>query len=334
MKRRFILLVIISFILILSSCSGNAKMTSIRIEELDETLYVDDLKELKVKDNNDKIVPNTDLLWSTSDAKVATISKKGVVNIKSEGYVVITAKYKKDLSINTSLAILSPYDVVEATNEFVGGVEDDYKSAGLIDSIAKYGYKYGKMILKSLAGKVNSVFSTITSFIDKDVYMFSQGTPYLNVKDGIIYTITDWTNETCHFSLDDIETIDLYESVRHNLIEKGEQGKSFEDLLVKIKSELVNKVANDGCYHLDKMVENNPNMVYRIVIRADYVSYKMVDYYNNGLIVGAVLSIKDVLNWDLEKVANNFCYTKVQNEIFDINNIRICVEYMNQEKGE
>ena len=63
------------------------------------------------------------------------------------------------------------------------------------------------------------------------------------------------------------------------------------------------------------------------MIRADYTTYEVTDYYNNGLLTGLGLSIKDIAEWDLEKLADNYSYTKIQNEIFDVENIRICIEY-------
>lgn len=61
-----------------------------------KTLYVGDKHPLQYTYNFKKIKPKK-VKWSSSNKKVATISKKGVITAKKKGTAIITAKYKKDV---------------------------------------------------------------------------------------------------------------------------------------------------------------------------------------------------------------------------------------------
>lgn len=324
MKKLASIILIITVLILLVSCS-NKKIENIKIENIKEILTIGDTKKLHVVDNNEKTVSNKNVFWSSSNTNIGTISEDGIITIKKEGFFTVTAKYKDDLSISDEMDIFTPYSIVENKLGMVQELENGYSTTELLQSVITHGYKYGKMIVGSLSGKVKDI---LTSFFEKDVYLFSLGAPYLKVTDGVIYTISDWTNEAVHFSIEDLNVLNLYNSVLDTLIKDGERGESFSDLIFKIKSDLATKFVDDGCYHLEKM---DDKYEYRIVIRADYISYKMVDFYNNGIITGLVMSIKDIINWDLAKVANNYCYQKVKNEIFDVRNLKVCIEYREKE---
>lgn len=90
MKRKqmiaclLILLMLISFFGVSLSGQAKKKSLSLNLEKL--TLQVGQKKQLEVKGTSKKIQ------WSSSDKKVAMVSKKGVVKARGKGKAVITAK--------------------------------------------------------------------------------------------------------------------------------------------------------------------------------------------------------------------------------------------------
>ena len=86
---------ILVFCLILNSCKG--KNITIEINEISETLYVNEPVELSFTASKN----NIDVVWSVSDSTVASISGNTLSPLK-EGNVTITCAYSKDESIKDS----------------------------------------------------------------------------------------------------------------------------------------------------------------------------------------------------------------------------------------
>ena len=66
---------------------------------------------------------------------------------------------------------------------------------------------------------------------------------------------------------------------------------------------------------------------YRIVVRANCEYIKNNSYYSNGLLTGLGLTIQDLVKLDFESLSKNYTYTKTYDEILNITNLQICVEY-------
>lgn len=86
---------ILIFCLVLNSCK--AKNITIKINEINDTLYVNEPLELSYTASKN----NIDVVWHVSDASVASISGNTLSPLK-EGTVTITCAYAKDESINDS----------------------------------------------------------------------------------------------------------------------------------------------------------------------------------------------------------------------------------------
>lgn len=93
MKRKRAALYMIIFVMAVSLFAGGtssqAKKKSISLNYKKLTLQVGQEKRLKVRGTSNKVK------WSSSDKKVAAVSKKGVVRAKKKGKAVITAKMGK-----------------------------------------------------------------------------------------------------------------------------------------------------------------------------------------------------------------------------------------------
>lgn len=97
-----------------------AVLTSITINPIDKDLYIGDTYQLTVSHQpTDVKLPK--LTWTSSDTKVATVSNSGLVEVKADGVVTITATYG-DLSNSliivalkkqnyTSIVIINAYEL-------------------------------------------------------------------------------------------------------------------------------------------------------------------------------------------------------------------------------
>ena len=76
----------------------------------------------------------------------------------------------------------------------------------------------------------------------------------------------------------------------------------------------------------------NPDLEYRVVIRADFNYLTNMSFYSNGLVTGLGLTIQDLLKLDFNSLKENYTYQKNFDEILDISDLRICIEYREKAK--
>ena len=329
------ILIFLSIILIIG---GGAVLTvmgfkppeQIQIKNTDNMLIIGDTVKLKVTKENKFRVLNRDILWYSSNPMVVAVSKNGVITVNGEGNCEIVARYKNDLSKSVTYSIAYTHKASEPIEEKRTDLEKDDIGEDLFNLVVAFGSKYGKTIFSSnsLSNKKLvdlPIFQLGSAFFGTDNYWFSYSVPRYKVEDGIVYTIADWTNRDCDFSLKDLSSTELYNSVINNIGEKdASMGKSYDDMLQKIKAELSDKMCDDSMkFNLDKM---DKDYEYRVVIRADYSTITIYNQYSNGLLSGLGLALKDMATLNLSDL-DKWSIEKAENEIFEIDNIRICVEY-------
>jgi hypothetical protein len=157
---------------VFSACGGDdnneyAVLTSITINPIDKDLYIGDTHQLSVSHQpTDVKLPK--LTWTSSDTKIATVSNTGLVEVKADGVVTITATYGDLLSSLTLIIskiqdytsfIVYHNEKVTLTNTIAG-----YKKDG------KY-YKLGELGDLSegeLSPEIKVKDNTIT-----DIYIFT-----------------------------------------------------------------------------------------------------------------------------------------------------------------
>ena len=89
----------------------------------------------------------------------------------------------------------------------------------------------------------------------------------------------------------------------------------------------VDKYCNDLQDTWDFIRHFEEIMEYRIVIRGNCEYVKNQSFYSNGLLTGLGMSVADLVKLDFGSIAENYTYTKTFDEILNITNLQICLEY-------
>ena len=326
MKKTLCIFVLIS--LILTSCVGGVFENSHHIiDKVNVNLDIGESYTLTVRDSNNKVMKNGDLLWSSDDFKVATVTGEGVVNIKGEGMCTIIARSKDNLEHFSSVKVFSPYKTVSSVDEKIVELDAAHDPFDFY-SVAELAMKrYGKTVISFLEGKTDSVIiDLIKNAFEEHVYWYSDTELDCDVKDGIIYTVTDWSNSAADFDLNNLDRNNVYQSIKGAFSESVEMGVTVDDVIAQIKTALSGKTPKDLVYHLDRM---DGKYEYRVVVRGDYTGFISREHYSNGLLSRMDNMINDItglFNGNVDEVIENYAYTVVKGEIINLENIRICIE--------
>ena len=335
MKKLISLLLAVTMLaLSLASCSTSGEGSQLTIVDFSEAPTVGECIQLQVVNASGRSVKADQCLWSTSDPRVATVDANGLLTVKGAGYCEIRVMNKNDLSNQDTLVVFCPYEVTAPVDMLLKRADADGSSSGEVDYIVKTAVSLGKKVVNSLTGNVSmlGIASMVLSFFAKDKYTFTLAESRYSVQNGVIYTVCDWSNDAQPFSMDQITAESLYESMDYVMNTKNQRGDTFADLEEAVRLELVQKIPADGVFHFDQM---DDRYEYRVVIMADYTTFRMTDYYSNGAITGLGITIQEILSMSLESITdvnNNWMYEIVTNDVIDVENVRFCIEY--REKQE
>lgn len=324
-----LLMILLLFSMFLLGCAEEENI-SIEIQAIETNLSIGDSYELRVIDNNNNLLDNQDLLWDSTDYNICKVDKQGKLIAKDYGLATIKAKLKSDLSVTSEIDIFISYKTVEEVNIVKEKMEGDMTSSRLDDVIAKYASKYGKIIVKSLAGKLSdfAFYKTIIDvLITKDTYMFSMTYPGFDIKNGIVFYLSDWTNYDSYVSLDKLTSKELSKNIAYSLFLDSKNGKTITEFVETIKSEIMGQLPDNNLYKFSLM---NRNYQYRVVVRADFQTVLVQDLYSTGAgkgIVDTILGIGDIGNWTFDYIFNNFGREELVTEVLNIKNIKLCIEY-------
>lgn len=271
------------------------------------------------------------ILWESSDPTVASVDSDGVVKIKSSGYCEIIGRHKEDMTLSAKYEMFVPYETVPMTEQTRERYTDEQMKEEMWNKLIEFTTSYLYNVVELRKGENNILEIIKDYFIGKGTYLFSTSSSDYSVQNGILYTVSDWGNEKVTFSLGDISSEKIFESVGANYLTAGNQGKSFNDAKSSLESRLVGAVPMNETYRLDLM---DPNYEYRIVIKGDYATFTTKNNYSNGLLTGGGITIKEVFKGDLEELENNWCYDELDNEILIDGNVRICIESRLKDAGE
>ena len=295
------------------------------IKEPDTKFSIGDSYSLTIVDRRTKkTMSNNEFYWSSDNFDVATVSNTGIIKINGRGCCKITAVWKEDISVTADVNIFCPYSTEPVKDEKLVFYSLEENMDFELDVLASYFEQNGKYIAKSIIKKkigILGLVDLIISGLKRDVYWYSESSVHCKGEDAIIYTISDWTNESVGFSITDINETLLYEALK-NKCGYGSQGDSFKLLLNEIKAAIANELPSNNIYALDKMDDDNE---YRIVIRGDYSAGVIDHCYSNGLLIGMIDEIGKILNGDFNNL-DSFMYRVSVNEVLDAQNIRICIE--------
>ena len=278
---------------------------------------------LKVMDVDKRTFVNSDdIVWSSTEPSVASVDGQGNVKIKQCGYSIITARHISDLTHSASYELFIPYD----TEHESGQLRREFVSAELIEEnvieMVKYFKKNVLQIVSLAGGSIGALITSGKLLAGKDTYWFSTLHDNYRVENGIVYTISDWGNDELVFMLNEINASNIYASVQENL-SGADMGGTFDEAVLSLQSQLTGMVPETGVYKLDHM---EPEYEYRVVVRADYYTFIREDYYSNGLLVGLGMGVADVFRGNIDELHDNWSYQKYKDEIFQIDNARICIE--------
>jgi hypothetical protein len=315
--------------LLFSSCSADGvredttdyvyKTKSILLE-CDFVDMVNGEIKLSVKNDRGESISPRDVIFESSDYGVAAVSKDGIVYSLSGGRVSITATLREDMTITTTSSLFVPYKVSEPKSSTVVDTSEliDSSFSGMSDFLAKYGFK---VVKASFFSKLP--VGLLINFFSKDVYQFSMFERTKVAEDILLYDLTGWTNEAVYINETNLDSSQIYSYFCESVgIPESLVGNSFDDALEPIKNVVNSTRIKDYFFN-----EMDDAYEYRIVIRGNCEYVRNKSFYSNGLLTGFGMSVLDLAKLDFGSISENYTYTKVFDEILNITNLQICLEY-------
>ncbi len=120
MKRKLLSVILLAALLISLVIPAGTQAAEIKLNKKKVVLEVDAKITLKLGD-----VKATDVKWSSSAKKVATVTSKGVVTAKAEGSATITATYKKKKYTCKVTVVDSNKALFSTVQEYIDAQKDD-----------------------------------------------------------------------------------------------------------------------------------------------------------------------------------------------------------------
>ncbi len=328
-KTVCVLLVSVTILLSMSACGGAQKALSpISLNPINGNIMVGQTYQMQVFTEGSKAVDASRVLWESSDTAVATVSPDGVVTVRKKGACQITAKDKNDLSNQAGVTLFCPYETAPVVDTIKTKADSEQYSSGGAELIMDSLVDAGKTVVKTMTGKVGGlgIALTMLSFFEKDKYVITLAECRHTVKDGIIYTVCDWNNSNMYIpnAPDRITAEAVFQSLDGVVNTSHYYGNTFEGLAARIQAETVSQWPQSYNYRFDLM---DDRYEYRVVVRADYTTFRTTDHYSNGAIIGLGYTIQDILSWDVAHLADNYMYKVITYDVIDVENVRLCIEY-------
>lgn len=288
--------------------------------------------QISVINDEDKVLNTNRYTLSVNDEKIATIDERGKLKKVNGGYVKVraTSIYNNDDYIEKSIFI--PYKLSNDNTETkITKIDSDYsdffKSLGSV--VVDEAIKILCVTQESNIIKVLKELSDYFITFDKDgKYLFSSAIECCSVNNDILYVISDWTNNDIDMSNKKITEEDI-NSILIDKFYNYNSGDSIKNYSVEqINSFIQSQLSKDKKYYLSKM---DSNYEYRIIVKGDYRYGISTSYYRKGLLTGLVNAIGDLVEGDWDSFSNEWLNEQNYNEICDISNLRICIEYRNKD---
>ena len=324
--RIFIIFIVLTCFM--TSCDFSMdKIHSIEIENHHTRAKYGEELTLTVKDEKKQVVDPAQLFWQSSDYSVAVIGANGTIRCVSSGPVVITASLKDDMTVTASTEIFIEYDAEEQASPI-------FTRNGIYVN-AEFG-KIGDLLMDFNFSIIDAVTSAslpvdmILNLFSSDKYQFSMMYYQGNYQNAVICPLTDWSNMTCPINTNLLTPNYIHEKMVNELgIEGSQTGNTFEIYQDQILEFIEGNLPRDLTYHFSKMSSDKQ---YRVVLKGDFDHLINVAYYSNGVLTGLKLTVEDLLGMDFDSIATNYSYQKFYDEIVNISNLRICVEYREMTK--
>ena len=276
--------------------------------------------QLAVTDDQGQPLSPDKVIFESSDYSIATINKQGVLSSLAGGMVSVTATLKDDMSVKDTISVFAPYRVSapKSSNVVASSQIIDEDFSGMSDFVAKNGFKVIKSTFFS-----GVPIGLLINFFSKDVYQFSLFKRDKVAEDIVLYDLTGWTNEQVRISETNLDSSNIYSAFCESVdISESLVGKSFDDALLSIEGVVRSAKVKEYCFN-----EMSDDYEYRIVIRGNCDYVKNHSYYSNGLLTGFGLSVQDLAKLDFESLSENYTYMKTFDEILNITNLQLCLEY-------
>jgi len=268
--------------------------------------------------------------WTVSDENVAHISSDGALTFNCGGYVVVRATSIKSTKDYIEASFFRPYDIVEDSGEATVSRLNDSISDEFWWSLAKVVAKDAyNIVCATRADKLLSVIKDLSemlvTFSDDDAYLFSSALGKYHVENEVLYVVSDWTNSDVDVSNKFTTQEQLSKIVCKPYNSEYQDGDSIHNFGVNsINSTISKEIPADGIYRFSKM---DNNYEYRVVVRGNFDYGISTHYYRHGLLTGFVGAIQDIAHLDWDALNNEWLDVRNYNEISNLLNLRICIEY-------
>ena len=327
MKRIICLTLTVAMLMSVMTACAAGSGAPISIQEPGE-LQIGDTVQLQAVNARGKTIKADQLFWSSADSSVAKVTEDGMLTVVGEGFCTVTAKDRNDLSRQASVDVFCAYTVSPALQTVKTRADDSLNSSGAVDSLVKSATKLGKTVVQACSGKIGNlgIASLFLSLFQKDKYVITLSECRYTFTDGVVYTVADWGNEAVVIDPTLITGDSVYACLDYAVDTDHGHGSTLDDLAAAVRSEIAARLPADGTYRLDLM---DDRYEYRVVVVADYTTFRMEDNYSNGAIVAVGLTIQDIWEWELsdfDDVNNNFMYKITTNDVVNVQNIRLRVE--------
>lgn len=269
---------------------------------------------------------NDKFIWSVSDENVAYITSDGVLTFNRGGYVVVRATSAEDTKDYIEKSFFRPYDVVADSGEAVVSKlntsdEEDFW-IGLAKTIAEDAYS---ILCATRQDKIMDVMDELLDFFvtfdDDDAYLFSTALGKYHVENEELYVLCNWTSSDVDVTNKIITDEQLSKIVCKPYNPNYQDGDSIHNFGVNtINSFISSEIPADGIYRFSQM---DDQYEYRVVLRGDFDYGTSTHYYRHGLLSGLLNAIKN-MSWE---DVSNMTETRYYNEISNLSNLRICIEY-------
>lgn len=124
MKRKLLSIILLAVLFLSLAIPAGTQAAEIKLNKKKVVLEVDAKITLKLGD-----IKATDVKWSSSAKKVATVTSKGIVTAKAEGSATVTATYKKKKYTCKVTVVDSNKALFSTVQEYIDAQKDDIDAA-------------------------------------------------------------------------------------------------------------------------------------------------------------------------------------------------------------
>lgn len=329
LKITGIVVLVLIVILIISSIFKSCSTLNNNYEIFGEETSNGYLLEVR-RSGGKSTLDNDKFIWSVSDENVAYITSDGLLTFNRGGYVVVRATSAEDTKDYIETSFFRPYDVIADSGEAVVSRLNDSNANEFWWSLAKVvAEDTYNIACATRADKLLDVFKDLSgmflTFSDDDAYLFSSALGKYHVENEELYVLSDWTNNDVNVSNKTTTKEQLSEIVCKPYNSEYQDGDSIHNFGVNTINSLISKeIPADGIYRFSQM---DDNYEYRVVVRGDFDYGISTHYYRHGLLTGFWGAIKDIVKLDWDELSDEWMEIRDYNEISNLSNLRICIEY-------